>query len=372
LPHSRAVLHVILQESSQLHDTGRGLFDAGPWDGLAWPEPHPEGSQRILNMLTALRTAPFHDRLSVEPGRPATRQELLRFHTAEHVDGVEALAGTDGTTHVVGHTFASAGTPAVAAVAAGCAIVAADRVAEGATTMAYALARPPGHHAAPAQIDGYCFYNGTALAAQRLRDRGAARVAIVDVDVHHGNGTQTGFYERDDVLTVSVHMDHRAWGPSHPEDGLPEEAGAGPGEGFNVNVALPFGVGDRGYLAVLDRVVGPALRAYAPEALVVALGLDASQNDPNGRQCVSAAGFHAIGARLRALAAELTGGRLVAVQEGGYGPSYSAFCLRAAVAGLLDEPVGEEDPVAYLPDEETAHREAIARTRAVPALAHLF
>jgi acetoin utilization deacetylase AcuC-like enzyme len=372
LPDSRAVLHVVLQENIELHDTGRGLFDAGPWEGLGDPEPHPEGPRRLRNAEHALRTAPYAERLSFRPAPPATRKELLRFHTEAHLERVRSFAALEGPTRIAGHTFASAGTPDAAAQAAGGAVLAADLVAEGSAPMAYALGRPPGHHAGPEQIDGYCFFNGTTLAAQRLLDRGAARVAVVDLDVHHGNGTQSGFYERDDVLTISVHMDHRSWGPTHPEDGLPEEAGAGPGEGANVNVALPYGVGDRGYLAVMDEVVAPALRAYAPEGLVLALGVDASQNDPNGRQCVSAPGFHALGGRLRDLAGELTGGRLVAVQEGGYGPSYSAFCLQAAIAGLLGEPVPAEDPVAYLPDEETGHREAIARTRAVPALAELF
>ena len=349
------------------HDTGAGLFDSGPSGLLAVPRPHPECADRLRNLRSALERGPLAPAVRWGHGRHADREELLAFHTPAHVDRVAAFAGLDEIVHVSGHTFASPGMWNAALAAAGTALAAADAVLGGSADAALALVRPPGHHAAPEQIDGYCFFNNAGLAACRARERGAERVAILDWDVHHGNGTQTGFYERPDVLTVSLHMDHRSWGPTHLEDGLPAETGAGAGAGHNVNVALPCGVGDRGYLAVMDEIVAPILGAYRPDALVCAAGQDASQNDPNGRQCLSAAGFHALGAAVRALAAEHTGGRVILTQEGGYEATYSAICLHATLDGLLGRPLGVTDDIAYLPDEEAGHEAAIAAVQAALA-----
>ena len=157
-----------------------------------------------------------------------------------------------------------------ARAAAGTARAAIDQVMAGEGDVAYALVRPPGHHAAPGVADGYCFLNNTALCAQRARDAGAARVAVIDWNVHHGNGTQEGFYERDDVLTVSLHMDHGAWGPSHPQTGKADEIGRGRGRGFNLNVPLPMGSGDEGYARVFEELVVPAVDNFGPEMIVVA------------------------------------------------------------------------------------------------------
>jgi acetoin utilization deacetylase AcuC-like enzyme len=188
------------------------------------------------------------------------------------------------------------------------AATAADLVLEGARE-AYALCRPPGHHAYADMAGGFCFLNNTAIAAQRLRDK-HRRVAILDVDVHHGNGTQGIFYERPDVLTVSVHADPANyypyfWGYAH-------ETGAGKGTGFNLNLPQPLGSGDAPWLAAGDTAL-TRIRDFAPTALVVALGLDASESDPLQGLKVTGAGFHAMAQKI---------GRLdlptVLVQEGGY------------------------------------------------------
>jgi acetoin utilization deacetylase AcuC-like enzyme len=196
---------------------------------------------------------------------------------------------------------------------------------------------------------GFCLLNNVAVTAAVLAARGE-RVAIVDWDAHHGNGTQAGFYARGDVLTVSVHMDHGSWGPDHPETGGREERGTGAGDGANLNVPLPYGAGDAALADALDRVVVPALRAFRPDAIVGACGQDASQFDPNARLNVSMAGFHRVGATLAAAADELTGGRLVLVQEGGYAQTYAALCLHETLAGASGRPPLLEDPLAYLPD----------------------
>ncbi len=188
------------------------------------------------------------------------------------------------------------------------AVTAADLVRDGARE-AYALCRPPGHHAFADMAGGFCFLNNSAIAAQRLRGK-HQRVAILDVDVHHGNGTQGIFYERDDVLTVSIHADPAHyypyfWGHAH-------ETGAGKGEGFNLNLPQPLGSSDAPWLAAGDTALA-RIREFAPSALVVALGLDASESDPLQGLKVTGAGFHAMAQKIAGL-----GLPTVLVQEGGY------------------------------------------------------
>lgn len=197
--------------------------------------------------------------------------------------------------------------PAIRA-SANSAVHAAALVMAGAPA-AYALCRPPGHHAYADMAGGFCYLNNTAIAAQQLR-RSAARVAIVDVDLHHGNGTQGIFYARPDVLTVSVHAEPSGFYPFFW--GYAEERGEGPGTGFNLNLPLALGSGDDEFLAALDRGLA-AVRDFRPEALVVALGLDAFAGDPLAGLAVSTAGFGAIARRLAGL-----GLPSVLVQEGGY------------------------------------------------------
>lgn len=188
------------------------------------------------------------------------------------------------------------------------AVEAAESVMAGAQS-AYALCRPPGHHAFADVAGGFCFINNSAVAAQALRKQ-AVRVAILDVDLHHGNGTQDIFYERADVLTVSIHADPGSFYPFFW--GYAEERGSGPGEGFNLNLPLPIGSGDGAFLEALERGLS-AVREFGAEALVVALGLDAYEGDPLAGLNVTTAGFAAIARRIAALRLPT-----VLVQEGGY------------------------------------------------------
>lgn len=197
--------------------------------------------------------------------------------------------------------------PAIQA-SANSAVHAAELVLGGERTV-YALCRPPGHHAYADMAGGFCYLNNTAIAAQHLRGR-ASRVAIVDVDLHHGNGTQGIFYARSDVLTVSVHAEPSSFYPFFW--GYGDERGEGAGTGCNLNLPLTLGSGDDDFLAALDQGLA-AVRAFKPEALVVALGLDAFAGDPLAGLAVSSAGFRAIARRLAAL-----GLPSVLVQEGGY------------------------------------------------------
>ena len=193
-------------------------------------------------------------------------------------------------------------------------------------------------------------------------------MAVVDWDVHHGNGTQSCFYERDDVLTISLHMRHGSWGPSHPETGSPAEVGAGKGAGYNVNVELRPGSGDGAYVEAFRRIVEPVLDQYRPEALIGASGQDASAFDGNGRMNLSMDGFHAIGAGMRA-SADRSGAKLLLIQEGGYARTYAAYCLHATLEGLLGVERLLEDPLAYLPDDPAArqcrHRRGLRRAQSL-------
>lgn len=221
-------------------------------------------------------------------------------------------AGINGA---MGYYAFDAGTPIVegtwdaALAAAQCAMTAAALVAEGAPS-AYALCRPPGHHAARSTYGGYCFLNNAALAAQRLRERGFGKVALLDVDYHHGNGTQDIFWERDDVLFVSIHGTPETEYPYFL--GFADERGAGAGEGFTLNLPLPRGTDWNGWSDALDTALS-AITGFGADALVVSLGVDIYEGDPIsaftlGQQC-----FPEIGARLAG-----AGLPTVLVQEGGY------------------------------------------------------
>ena len=194
--------------------------------------------------------------------------------------------------------------------AADAAQTAADLVSSG-ERLAYALCRPPGHHATPAAYGGSCYLNNAAVAAQALHAAGAARVAVLDIDAHHGNGTQMIFYDRADVWYGSLHVDPGAgWFPHYA--GYPGERGTGPGEGFNRNLPLAPGTGDDGWLAALGALCAE-VSAFAPEAVVVSLGLDAADADPESPLRVTEAAYRAAGQRIAAL-----GRPAVFVQEGGY------------------------------------------------------
>ncbi|MCR9157587.1 MAG: histone deacetylase family protein [Rhodobacteraceae bacterium] len=204
------------------------------------------------------------------------------------------------------------------------AITAADLVTGGETGV-YALSRPPGHHAFADLAGGFCFLNNSAIAAERLRTKGF-RPAILDVDVHHGNGTQGIFYHRSDILTVSIHADPARfypffWGHSH-------ERGEGDGLGSNINLPLPRGTGDDAYLKTLD-IAMRRVHAFGADCIVVALGLDASIDDPFKGLAITEAGFRRIGARLA-----YAGIPLVLIQEGGYLSDALGSNLSAVLAGV--------------------------------------
>jgi acetoin utilization deacetylase AcuC-like enzyme len=223
-------------------------------------------------------------------------------------------------------TLVGPGTWEAARAAVDVALTAVDLVLGG-EHAAYACCRPPGHHATRTAFGGSCYLNNSAIAAQYLRDRGVSRVAVLDIDAHHGNGAQAIFWEREDVLAASAHVDPAAgWFPHYL--GFADERGAGLGEGLNLNVPLASGSGDEEWLAAVDRLVGAA-RAHASEALVVPLGVDAAAGDDNAPLVVTEAGFREAGRRLGALRLPT-----VLVQEGGYNLTSIGALVRAVLEGF--------------------------------------
>ncbi|TNF58038.1 MAG: class II histone deacetylase [Rhodobacteraceae bacterium] len=299
----------------------------------------PETKRRLKNLMdvTGLTRA-----LSVQGADPASREDLLRVHPATYLDAFKDLSDAGGGQLGLRTPFATGGYE-IAALSAGLAVAALDQVWTGRLRNAYALSRPPGHHCLPDFPNGFCLMANIAIAAEALRTRhGPMRIAVLDWDVHHGNGTEAIFYDRADTLTISIHQEG-----NYPLDtGSLEARGAGAGLGLNLNVPLPAGAGDATYLAVMDRIVRPALERFRPDMIVVACGFDASAVDPLARMLVTAEGFANMTARVMDAAGTLCGGKLVLVHEGGYSEVYVPFCGHATITTLAGSDITAPDPMA--------------------------
>jgi acetoin utilization deacetylase AcuC-like enzyme len=307
--------------------------------------------------------------------RPATDEEILRLHTPDYVQRIKDLSAAGGGDGGELAPFGANGYD-VAALAAGGAIAAVEAVMSGEVDNAYALVRPPGHHAERDLGRGFCIFGNTALAARHAQAAlGAERVAIVDWDVHHGNGTEHAFYRDGTVLAISLHQDNL-----YPMDsGAVTDTGEDDGAGATLNVPLPPGSGNGAYEAAVARVVVPALRRFGPDIVLVASGLVASMCDPFAVMAVTSPGFAAMTRQLLDVAADVCGGKLVLIHEGGYSTAHVPFCGAAVVEELLGVPAAEriEDPftavfsgMAYMdlqPHQDEAIKRAEANLELVPA-----
>ncbi|KAL8139913.1 hypothetical protein V2J09_005934 [Rumex salicifolius] len=347
-------IHVFWHDSMLLHNAGRGVFDTGFDPGfIDVLENHPENADRVRNMLSILRRGPISPYVSWHTGRPASLSELLSFHSQDYINELEQ-ADRAGGKELCPATFLNPGSWDAALLAAGTTLSAMKHILDGHVKIAYALVRPPGHHAQPTRADGYCFLNNAGLSVHLALEKGCKKVAVIDIDVHYGNGTAEGFYGSDKVLTVSLHMNHGSWGGSHPQSGTIDELGEGEGLGYNLNVPLPNGSGDRGYMYAMDELVVPAVNKFGPDMIVFVVGQDSSAFDPNGRQCLTMDGYRKIARAVRVLADAHCGGRLFIVQEGGYHLTYSAYCLHATLEGALNlENPLLHDPISYYPEDES-------------------
>jgi acetoin utilization deacetylase AcuC-like enzyme len=288
-----------------------------------------------------IQTAGLEPRLTLLPPRAATSRELLRVHTAGHL---EAVAATTGRIHRFDpDTQAGPESHRAALLAAGAAVDAVDQVLDGALDRAFCAVRPPGHHAEADRAMGFCLFNNVAVAAAHGLARGLERVMIVDFDVHHGNGTQKAFYDDRRVLYVSSH----AW-PFYPGTGALHEVGDGEGLGFTVNLPLPGGLGDREFTGVYREIVEPIGRAFDPELVLVSGGFDAHRGDPLAPMDLTPRGYAELMDVCLSVAEGSAGGRVVVVLEGGYGLPALAEDAATVVRSLLGE--RPRQPVAWTAD----------------------
>jgi acetoin utilization deacetylase AcuC-like enzyme len=316
-------------------------FDAHTWHG------HVEQAARLEAVRAALDASGLHSALSHLVPRAAPDDALEAVHTPHMLSRVRHLAGFGGG-QIDGDTYVTMDSWDAATLAAGAALGAVEAVAGARFDHAFALVRPPGHHATPGRAMGFCLVNNVAVAARHaVRRLGLGRVAIVDYDVHHGNGTQDIFYADPQVLFVSTHA-----APFYPGTGALDEIGAPDARGATLNVPLPYGVGDEGYAHVFDTVVAPALRRFRPELILVSAGYDAHWSDPLGPMVLSVAGYSALTARLIALADELCGGKIVMVLEGGYNLDALGACVVASLRLLLGRDPGP-DPIGHVAGPDT-------------------
>jgi acetoin utilization deacetylase AcuC-like enzyme len=293
------------------------------------PVGHPERPERG-EVLQAIADAFREQGGEVIEPRPATDEDLLRVHTPEHVAAIAATRGK--ATMIDEDTFTSPDSDEVARLGAGAVLTGVDRVLDGPRgSRALALVRPPGHHAEADRAMGFCLYSNIAVGAAYARSRGCARVAIVDYDVHHGNGTQWIFYEDPTVLFVSSHQF-----PFYPGTGAATEQGRGAGLGFTVNIPLEAGAQDDEIEQKYAAQVIPAVRAFKPDLLMISAGFDAHERDPLGQLRMTTDGFGRLTKMLIELADEVCGGRVVLVTEGGYDLEALAQSLTVVIktAGL--------------------------------------
>ena len=327
------------------HDTGSGASEL-PAGGWLEPGEHSESPATKRRLKNLLDVTGLTEQLVALTPRPATVEELCRVHTPEYLERIRELSAGRGGDAGSESPFGN-GSFEIAQLAAGGTITAIDAVLDGSVTNAYALVRPPGHHALPHLGMGFCIFANVAVAVRHAQAAcGLDRIAVVDWDVHHGNGTQAIFWEDASVLAVSLHQD----GLYPARSGLLTETGSGAGSGTTLNIPLPAGSGAGAYLDALDRVVGPALEAFAPELIVIACGFDAAALDPLGRMMLPAAAFGTMTERLLELADRLCAGRLIASHEGGYSAGHVPFCGLSVIESLSGLSAGIEDPFAYLAD----------------------
>jgi acetoin utilization deacetylase AcuC-like enzyme len=287
---------------------------------------------------------------ALEP-QSAGRDALLAVHTRDHVARIEATAGR--AVMIDSDTYTSPETAELAALAAGAALTGLEWVLSAPDRQALVLVRPPGHHAEAARAMGFCFFNNIAVAAAAALARGVPRVAIVDFDVHHGNGTQHIFETDPRVLFISTHQH-----PCYPGTGAASETGRGAGHGSTVNIPIEPGATDGDYRTVFDRVVLPVLDAFAPPLILVSAGFDAHERDPLAQMRMTEAGYAYLVSCLTAAAGRHCGGRLVMITEGGYDLDALSGSLRASVKTMTGTP-------AIAPENETGRgARAVAAVRA--------
>ncbi len=326
------------------HSGGNYAF-MSPVGGLVQPlaagglPESPETKRRLKNLM---EVTGLLAQLDARGAEPATEQDLRRVHPADFLATFKATSDAGGGETGMRAPYGPGGYE-LAALSAGLAKAALAGVLKSDNANAYALSRPPGHHCLPDWQNGFCLLANIAIAIESARaEKLATRIAVLDWDVHHGNGTEAIFYDRADVLTISIHQER-----NYPMDtGDFAARGNGDGEGFNLNIPLPAGTGHTGYLAAMERLALPAIRAFRPDAIVVASGYDAGAFDPLGRMLATADTFRDMTRAVMDLARDICGGRIAMVHEGGYSEMHVPFLAHAVLDEMSGAGIDAPDPFA--------------------------
>ena len=314
----------------------------------------PETKRRVKNLLNVTGLL---NELEVKSGPLATREDLERVHTAKYLDNFKSISDSGGGEVIPFSTtpFTQGGYE-TASLSSGLVIHALTDVLIGKNKNAYALSRPPGHHCLPDKAMGFCLFANIAIAITNARSNGLAKkFAVVDWDVHHGNGTEAIFMDDPDVLTISIHQD-RCF---PPDTGNIEEQGGRDARGANMNIPLPAGSGHLTYLETLNRLVLPKLRSFQPEVILVACGFDASGVDPLSRMICSAKTYSEMTKLLMKTAKEICNDRLVFAHEGGYSEVHVPFCAHAVLQELSGSKIDAGDPLAPIMECQQPNNEML-------------
>jgi acetoin utilization deacetylase AcuC-like enzyme len=312
---------------------------------------HPESPARFASLPPRLDALPAQ-RLRAEP---ATQAEVERIHRADFIRSLESTCKQGDTIIDFAPTYVTQSSFQDALLAAGATLACTRAVLRGEAQNAFAVVRPPGHHAEPDRAMGFCIFNNVAIAARDALELGLKRVAIVDFDAHHGNGTQAAFPDEERVAYLSTHQ----WG-IYPGTGWIDEAAQA--RQRIVNVPLPAGSGDEVYGRIANEIISPFIRAFRPELLLVSAGFDAHWNDPITSLGLSTRGFHALSSGLVDLAVEFCGGKVVFVLEGGYDPVNLANGIEACFAALMGTAFSDPgDAAPHTEPDASARLEAVKK-----------
>lgn len=295
---------------------------------------HPEKRRRLTAIIEHLKTAGLWDLLLHPHVRPAPMEAITAVHTPEYVDRIRLDCATGKLFKPDEETVGSPGTYDAARMAAGAVLTALEAVMQGKAGNAFCAVRPPGHHALPDQAMGFCFFNNAAIGARYLqREFGLHKIAIIDWDIHHGNGTQQAFYNDPSVFYFSIHQEGL-----YPQSGRSTETGEGPGRGFTLNVPMPTGASDSDYQKAFLTLLDPAMARFRPEFILVSAGFDGHRDDNLSSAALTEKGFAELTRHVMKLANQYCGGRLVSVLEGGYSLSGLTASVEAHVRTLLNLP----------------------------------
>ena len=306
---------------------------------------HPENTSRLEAIISHLEQTQLIRQLTLVEPRAASIEELSLVHSERHIAHVQEVAQERGG-WLDPDTVMSTDSYEAALYAAGGLIRVTEAVMQGEVDSAFALVRPPGHHATTTQAMGFCLFNNIAIAAKyAIAKYGLERLAIIDFDVHHGNGTQESFYDNPQVLYISTHES-----PFYPGTGYIDETGKGEAEGTTVNIPLPAGCGDAEYLLVFEQIIVPVVRRFNPQFILVSAGYDTHWADELAMMQVTTTGFAQMVKIIKQLADELCSGRLVFSLEGGYNLTALATSIKATFDVLLGH-TNIEDPLGQSPRE---------------------